>query len=240
MTRSDSIAELSTALGKAQRQIVGASRSSTNPHYHSRYADLAATWDACREQLTSNGLAVIQCPRLVSAGAETWLVEVETMLVHASGEYLADTLAVPVSRADAQGVGSAITYARRYALAAFVGVAPDDDDDDGEAAVSAPVDREREPYGPAKESRDREPEAPIEVERGKVADIVQRRAANNAIRYVVTLANGHKYASFRKTFAETAKAAREAGSEVEVAFRQTRFGPDIVNLVDLSIEEPPI
>jgi hypothetical protein len=127
MIRTDTINELAAALAQAQGEIAHAKKESENPHFRHRYADLASIWDACRVALTTHGLAVVQSPRLV-AGGDLWLVEVETTLFHQSGQSVSDVLAVPVNPASAQAVGSAITYARRFALAAFVGVAPEEDD----------------------------------------------------------------------------------------------------------------
>jgi len=124
---------LARALAKAQAVMEGASKDKTNPAFKSRYADLASVWDACREPLTSNGLAVVQ---LVTSADKT-SVTVETRLLHEGGESLSSTLTLPVEKATAQGVGSAITYARRYGLSAMVGVAPDDDDDGHEASKPA-------------------------------------------------------------------------------------------------------
>lgn len=120
---------LARALAKAQAVMQSASKDKTNPAFRSRYADLASVWDACREALTTNGLAVAQ---LVTS-ADKSSVTVETRLLHESGESLSSILTLPVEKATAQGVGSAITYARRYGLSAMVGVAPDDDDDGNEA-----------------------------------------------------------------------------------------------------------
>ncbi len=134
MQTSESINELATALSKAQGKIKGAVKDAENPHFRSRYADLASVWDACREALTSNGLSVLQTPRGVATEGG-WTVEMETRLLHSSGQWVSDTLTVPVGKPDAQGLGSALTYARRYALASFVGVAPEDDD--GNAATAS-------------------------------------------------------------------------------------------------------
>ena len=131
MTTSDSINELAAALAKAQAEMGAARKDSTNPHFKSSYADLASVRDACVPALTKHGIAVIQSPRLVMNG--TALLELETRFLHASGQWAADTLVVPLSKVDAQGVGSATTYARRYALAAFACIAQADDD--GEAAI---------------------------------------------------------------------------------------------------------
>ena len=124
---------LARALAKAQAVMQSASKDKTNPAFRSRYADLASVWDACREALTTNGLAVAQ---LVTS-ADKSSVTVETRLLHESGESLSSILTLPVEKATAQGVGSAITYARRYGLSAMVGVAPDDDDDGNEASRPA-------------------------------------------------------------------------------------------------------
>jgi hypothetical protein len=133
MRTSETINELATALCKAQAQIEGAKKGKENPHFRSKYADLGAVWDACREALTGHGLSVVQSPRTVLLEAGLG-VEVETRLLHTSGQWMEDTLMVPVGKPDAQGVGSAVTYARRYALAAFVGVSPEDDDGNAASA----------------------------------------------------------------------------------------------------------
>jgi hypothetical protein len=128
MQRSEQIQDLTAALAKAQAEIEGATKDKKNDHFKSSYADLGAVWDAIRAPLTKHGLSVIQFPRACEMG-----VEVETTLLHTSGQYMSDTLALPVSKRDAHGFGSAITYARRYSLMAVAGIAPVDDD--GNAAV---------------------------------------------------------------------------------------------------------
>lgn len=138
MQTSETINELATALAKAQGQIKGAIKDAENPHFRSKYADLASVWDACRDALSKNGLSVIQAPR-GCWNESGWTVEVETRILHSSGQWMGDTITVPVGKPDAQGLGSALTYARRYALASFVGVAPEDDD--GNAAVQRPASR---------------------------------------------------------------------------------------------------
>lgn len=138
MDRSENINELATALAKAQGAITHASKDSTNPHFRSNYADLASVWEACRKQLSDNGLSVIQLPVECADG-----LLLKTMLMHSSGQYIASTFRLPVSKMDAQGYGSALTYARRYALAAIVGVYQDDDDANG-AAGKQDIPRQQE------------------------------------------------------------------------------------------------
>lgn len=124
--------KIATALVKAQRGFAPALKSSTNPHFKSRYADLAACVEAVIDSLNSNGIALIQKQHPHDGG-----VSVETIFVHESGETLsAGVLSVPAAKQDPQGYGSALTYARRYSLMAACGIAPEDDD--GNAASKAP------------------------------------------------------------------------------------------------------
>tara|TARA_R110002020_G_scaffold9539_2_gene37443 strand:- start:9102 stop:9650 length:549 start_codon:yes stop_codon:yes gene_type:complete len=122
MEKSENIGNLTLALSKVQAQLRPAKENSKNPFFKSNYADLGAVWDAVRTLLAENELAIVQMP--VDIGGVT------TILSHSSGEFLASTCYVP-SKEDAHGVGSAISYARRYALAAFVGVVTGDDDGNG-------------------------------------------------------------------------------------------------------------
>lgn len=128
MKMSDSIAQLAEALSKAQGQIDAASKGAVNPHFKSKYADLNALREVIREPLALNDLSVIQLPRFYDKE-----VEVETMLMHKSGEFIAETLRMPVGQTTAQAVGSALTYCRRYSLSAILNLAADDDD--GNAAT---------------------------------------------------------------------------------------------------------
>ena len=124
------IGNLAAALAKAQGAMANASKDKENPHFRSRYADLASIWDACRAALSANGLCVMQRVSTVAEG-----VMVTTTLAHASGEWVRDRAVFPVAQRTPQAYGSAITYARRYALASLVGVAAGDDDDGNEASV---------------------------------------------------------------------------------------------------------
>jgi hypothetical protein len=129
--QSESIAALAAALSKAQADITGALKDSSNPFFKSKYADLASCWDACRKQLAANGLCVIQTTGMTDAG----LVLITT-LAHSSGEWMRGVLPVVTKDNGPQAQGSGITYARRYALAAIVGLAQIDDD--AEAAQARP------------------------------------------------------------------------------------------------------
>lgn len=133
MRQSDSIIELATALSKAQGQIDDATKTGMNPAFRSKYADLAAVRAVIRDPLANNDLAVVQLPRSVDGA-----VEVETMIIHKSGEFIAETLRMPVNKWDAHGIGSGITYGRRYGLMSMLGLAADDDDGNG-AVERAPA-----------------------------------------------------------------------------------------------------
>lgn len=122
--------KLFAALAKAQAKIQGAHKDKRNPHFQSKYADLASVWDACREALSENGLCVSQI--LDFDAHNTILV---TILGHVSGQSLTSRMPLVMDKPTAQAMGSALTYARRYALAAIVGVAPEDDD--GNAATGS-------------------------------------------------------------------------------------------------------
>lgn len=123
--QSDSIGALAAALSKAQADITGALKDSSNPFFKSKYADLASCWDACRKQLAANNLAVIQTIYVHWESGQTMLA---TTLVHSSGEWIRSDLPVLAKDLSPQAQGSGITYARRYALAAIVGLAQIDDD----------------------------------------------------------------------------------------------------------------
>jgi hypothetical protein len=116
--------QIASALVKAQKAFGPALKTATNPHFKSRYADLAACVEAVIEGLNSAGIALVQRTSLDDAG-----VTVETVFVHESGEMLeCGKLHVPAAKHDPQGYGSALTYARRYSLMAACGIAPEDDD----------------------------------------------------------------------------------------------------------------
>ena len=119
--------KIAAAFVKAQKAFGPALKSSTNPHFKSRYADLSACVEAVVDALNNNGIGLIQRCYDNSTG-----VMVETVFVHESGEVLeCGILHVPASKQDPQGYGSALTYARRYSLMAACGIAPEDDDGNG-------------------------------------------------------------------------------------------------------------
>jgi hypothetical protein len=133
MHKSDEIGTLAGALAKAQGELENPSFDSQNPHFKNKYASLAAVRDAVFPALAKQGLSIVQL-----IGHREGGITCDTVLMHASGQWISETLYMPSSKQDAQGFGSAITYARRYSLMAICGVVGDEDDD-GERAVKAKI-----------------------------------------------------------------------------------------------------
>lgn len=130
-TQSQSISELAKALVKFQGELKPVKREHENPFFKAKYADLAAIWDAIREPLSKNGLAVVQANHPNDGG-----VILETMLIHISGEWIKSIVKMHPNKNDPQSFGSCQTYARRYGLSAMLGIATEDDDDANAASAS--------------------------------------------------------------------------------------------------------
>lgn len=123
---------IAKAFVAAQKGFGAALKTSTNPHFKSKYADLSACVEAVIDALNANGIALMQKTYECNDG-----VMVETVFLHESGEVIdCGLLHVPAGKHDAQGYGSALTYARRYSLLAATGMAPEDDDGNHATAVS--------------------------------------------------------------------------------------------------------
>ena len=127
-THSDDISELAVALAKAQAENGIVIKDAANPFFKSKYATLASVWEAVRPALTKHGLSIVQMPSHDEHG-----YYVETMLIHGSGQWIKNRTYMKVVKDDPQGVGSLISYARRYALQAITMICPEDDD--GEVAM---------------------------------------------------------------------------------------------------------
>jgi hypothetical protein len=115
---------IAAALVKAQKEFGPALKTSTNPHFRTKYADLSACIEAVIDGLNNNGIYLMQLNEEREGG-----VCIQTVFIHESGEQLtAGSLFVPAAKQDPQGYGSALTYARRYSLMAACGIAPEDND----------------------------------------------------------------------------------------------------------------
>jgi len=152
---SPDTAKLDAALAKAQGEIEAASKDKTNPAFKSRYADLTAVWGACRPALAKHGISVTQWP----VHAEDGRLHIITRIAH-NGEWIKAHFSIPVTKQDPQGYGSATTYAKRFALAAALGVVADEDDD-GNAASA--------PRGPTRQ------EAPVSTHVESLGDTFVRK-----------------------------------------------------------------
>lgn len=215
MTHSDSIDALAAALAKAQGAMAGAKKDSDNPYFKSKYADLASVWDACRKTLSDNGLSVAQ-----TVGTIGDKVSVTTMLMHASGQWIADELVLTPKDDGPQAFGSAITYGRRYALAAFVGVAPEDDD--GEAAQGRVPGRvvTQAPPKPHADS------GPLVVTR-----VTQTPTSRKGMfRYVVEFSNGKTAATIKEQLGALAQQLSETGEVVKAVIDSGKYGPELIAL----------
>jgi hypothetical protein len=195
MNKSESIAALAAALAKAQGQIKVALKDSANPFYKSRYADLTSVWAACREPLSTNGLSVVQIP--FDTGNES--VGLETILLHESGEFITGQVSAPLMKLDPQGVGSALTYLRRYGLSAMVGIVADDDDDGN--AASQP----RQPQQPPKTT-----EAALRGELLKQAEKLAKVAGYSDAKIKIAMGRLAK-----KTTAEMQQAIEEFKAQID-------------------------
>jgi hypothetical protein len=143
MMASPSISLISAALAGAQGEMEDASKDRQNSHFGSNYADLASVVQAVRAPLSKHGIAFTQ-PTAVEGGR----VIVRTLLSHKSGEWMASELSAKPQQDTPQGIGSTITYLRRYSLMSMTGIAPDDDD--GEAGMSREVKAPPPPAKPVK------------------------------------------------------------------------------------------
>jgi hypothetical protein len=179
MKTSDSVTKIAAALIKVQKSITFAQTDSNNPFFKSKYADLPTVIDAVKPQLNDNDIVYIQTP----SPSEPGTLALTTRLLHSSGEWLEDTAIVPLPKADPQGYGSAMTYARRYSLAAITGLYQDDDDGNaasinGKGAVAMPKakikaevdpgDDYAEEAGEAPENETGDAPAPVKTNEGKI------------------------------------------------------------------------
>jgi hypothetical protein len=134
-TSSETTAKLDAAIAKAQGEFEAAAKDKINPAFRSKYADLTAVWAAIRPALSKHGIAVTQWPIHSDDGR----LHLLTRLAH-DGEWMRCEFSIPVAKVDSHGYGSAVTYAKRFALAAAVGVVADDDDDGNAAKNQKPTD----------------------------------------------------------------------------------------------------
>jgi hypothetical protein len=171
MQTSENIDKIAAALVASQGQSVA--KTSTNPHFRSKYADLSACIEASAEALKANGLAVVTVP----CGGTKDMLEVSSLLAHSSGQWMRTQFAVPLPKSDPQGFGSALTYARRYCLAAWCQLVQEDDD--GNAASTAPRAPARtlpaataQPTAPSKPSAAKGKDGPVDMAQVELLELL--------------------------------------------------------------------
>lgn len=154
MNQTQTISKIAVALLKAQQKMGSAVKDADNPYFKSKYADLGAVMEACKDALNENEIMVLQPVHTYSEGTF-----VETHLIHVSGESMWTRLRIsPKNENNAQDVGSAITYARRYALQSFLFIPAEDDDGNGAVGKSQPQPQQKEHVDYGKKVEDTTPE----------------------------------------------------------------------------------
>jgi hypothetical protein len=210
--------KISAALVAAQKAFGPALKTSTNPHYKSKYCSLDACIEAVIDGLHANGIALIQRPQPCENG-----VTIETIFIHESGESLSGgTLHVPAQKNDPQGYGSALTYARRYSLCAACGIAPEDDD--GNAASK-----------PAKAKATPSTESLTVIEAVTITSITEREGETNGKKWKAYFieAGGKKCGTFSGTLASQATDAKDNGDKVDITTKPGRT-TDSLELVSIT------
>lgn len=199
---SESLGKISAALLAAQKAITFASKDATNPHFKNKYADLPAVIDAIKPALNSADITFIQS----ASPSDDGKLHLATRLQHVSGEWIEDTLVMPLPKQDPQGYGSAMTYARRYALAAITGLYQDDDDGNSGSGVGEKP-KASQPSRPAPARTADLPEAPADMA------IVEQMNAASTVPDLVAIMNGltkEQKAAANSTFNQRMKELKKA------------------------------
>lgn len=208
--------ELFTAYAAAQGEVENASKSSNNPHFKSKYADLAEVLNTVRPVFAKHGLSIMQ-----STGFDGSLVSVTTLVAHKGGGLVYSTASCVPAKADAQGIGSATTYLRRYSLAAMAGVAQEDDD--GNAAAHngkpTPIKPEGQPTSGVWEAVDADTQAGLLKVAGTIAEFMEAGDSIGAFEFLERQALGtdEKAALWTRLDSKTRTALKKAHNERKAA-----------------------
>lgn len=228
MNKSDQINELAAALAKVQAIMSGASKDSENPFFRSKYADLTAVWDAVRAPLSENGLSIAQVSKIAEPlfyqatdknNVETTVMQlgviVETVLMHSSGQWLSGECYFPIVKNDPQGVGSAITYGRRYGMKAMLGVV--DEDDDGNAASGGKSNDRQVNQQTSQAPANRQTVSGTPATTGK--NQTNRATANQAVTDAATKAATEKEAKINEHFGMSGAAFKKKAEIIDLCRR---------------------
>jgi hypothetical protein len=165
MERSEQINELAKALSLAQGEIKPAVKDAVNPFFKSKYADLAAVWDACRGPLVKAGLAISQHPT-----TEGNVVTIETIVMHTSGQWMASKLSMTAKENTPQGLGGVISYARRYSLSSIMGISSEEELD-GNVNGNGQAEAKPKPLAKPQDPRFSDPsQVPTSVPKGSLSE----------------------------------------------------------------------
>ncbi len=194
MKTSQSISKISGALLSAQKKIGAASKESVNPFFKSKYADLGAVMECCKQALNESGISVLQ-PVVI----ENNIACVETTLLHESGEFITGCQPIVCKQEhDPQAQGSAITYARRYSLQSMLFI-PAEDDDGNKATNGNSQHQQKQPAPTKQPAKSAQPPTPEIFEMHGVIDSVEVKGSDNAKVFVYTLNNGGKCGTYSET-----------------------------------------
>lgn len=238
--QSQSITKIATAMVKVQKIITNAKKDRENPFFKSQYADLNAVWEACRKPLTDNGLSVIQ----TSEPTDGSMIALRTTLLHESGEYLSGVLCLKPTKADPQQLGSAMTYARRYALSAIVGICSEDDDDGN--AASVPAEHKIANPHPHIEGQGKlapSKEAQIGIPQVIVGKISYYKQEGNRPASIALEGKKEYYQTFEAELQKTLQDHKNKNDNIEISFHSETKGGYTNNVIDgVSgyVEESPV
>lgn len=221
MKCSESIVRLAASLAKAQGEMENAAKRSVNPHFKSKYADLAEIVNTARPVLTRHGISLIQIP---SYDGQVALVE--TVLLHESGEWISGVSSSSLQKADPQGIGSATTYLRRYAVAAFCFLAQENDDANA-----------------ATHGQNRQPKSEPKATKAQVRKITQLMGMdeNDALSHVHDILNAVKpIAKFKSFGCVTSRMADYVINDLEALMRDAQAQEQAEAEADARVEERAI
>lgn len=220
--QSTSIGSLAKALSAAQVEFKPLKREAVNPYYKSKYAPLSAIIEAVREGLAHNGLAVPQVVSVVDGQ-----VVVRTKLLHESNEWIESELALTLKSDDPQSIGSAITYARRYSLAAILCVAAEDDDDGNQATRPA----EQAPIKEPQRKPSADPLTAVFFVRDVALKDGETKGRPWTVYHIIADDGAEtKYGTFSKSLGDLALTALQEHLEVRATYTPGHQGNNIITL----------
>ena len=228
----ENIEKLAAALVKAQSEMGIAKKDSENSFFDSTYANLGSVWKACHKALTGNGICVIQSPSFKDGH-----FVLTTTLLHSSGQSISGDYLIKPVKDDPQAFGSAFTYARRYSLAAMVGVMSEDDDGN---AASAPKPEAKPASVPKPEAKPASVASPV----GNLtatflpAEVSQRPWSKNGkegVAYGVKSPSGDWYSTLDEKIFERIECAKANEMEITIAYKINGRYKNIVSIKDIEV-----